>query len=1805
MRGSTDKKIQFGRFDIKQYVKRDSYNQYRLYFFLGGLLSPVFTFIVFNNNQNHQNLIIDLSIPFIFIGIAMYSFYSEKLSKNLKYVFFGICVLLTLYAYLIFARSGYTSNNFLAFLVAYLAILIGINDHRLSVIYFIYYLAIFAIVRFFIPAHLHPVGSGVEMTMMGIIALVGFLIHYNSHKSLKTILYNEGFLNNILNTTADGIILLDENGIILDVNKKAENIFKWQGKKEITGKHYGDLLMNKNEKIHIGKTQLKKSDGTSLTSEININKAEYGGYHYQIVLITDVTDSILRSRELEMVKSQLVESEKTYRELFDNSYDLLFIVNGSLIIIDTNKRVMNQTSHNDDYFHNKKITEFIPENEVADFESWIKNSNNKFIPEKSFSLLGEKYDLNFRRTDYYDKEHFVIAARPAAARLKYESILKESRDRMTMILENINSIIYYQEVDVHGETRIRYLSPKIEDVIGISVDEFLTLTKAGKVNDLIHPEDFNLVSEKRKQVIREKVSVEFMYRVRKNNEFIWLEERIYPKFDENGNHVANFGVSTDVSAAQKSKSDLESSNRRNRDFIARNLAGFYRLDTDKNILDCNDSFAKIFGYGSAGEIIGKNVNEIYKDSSDRNSFIQNLREKKSIINNESMITLKNNRVIWILENASLITDADDNEVIESTVFDITDLKKTELALEKSEETLSMILTNIEDLIYNVEFNDDGTRFFNYLGNQVERITGLTKEEYMERVNNKTIHEFIHPDDLNELYSKTEELKLKKNNQDFTYRFKLKNGNYIWIEESVFPQFDKDGKLKRLFGVVREISEKKEYEEALIHSEERYRTLFEKNLAGVFRTTINGKFLECNDAFVKIFGFQSKEELFSKSIGDLYFTKEDRENYLKELRKKGALFNYELSHKRKDGTKIWVLANVAMVNNRNNEPEIIQGTLVDITELKKTSEALTDSEEKFRLLFEATNDAIFILESDRIVDCNEKSLETFSCSIEEKNKDIGKGVRLYEMSPKFQPDGIPSYEKLAIKIKEVLAGHSQMFYWRFIRKDGILFDAEVSLNSFHLNDKNFIQAIIRDITARMKAEVALRESEERFKMLSNATIEGIIFTDNGMIVDSNEQFAFLYGFKSRNQVIGRNIDEFLYDNDDIQKVRKIITEQSEEKFEVKSKRQDGKLIWVESKGRMIPYHGKRLRVSVVYDITVRKLKEQELQESRESFMSLTELSPNGSIIHIDGVIQYANPSVMRFLGYNDMSELKGKNLLDFLTVDQHEKSLDRIKRIKKGENIGFAEFVINNKKGQHFEIGVQSVRIVYNGTEAIHVIISDLSQQKQLQKEKLRAQLAEETNLLLAKEIQERKDAEQRLWETQMFTTNMFNSSMDMIMASDRNNLITQVNNSVLKIFGYKTEEIIGLHPAKLYASEADFEVVRMALLEKGTFSGEIKNVDKNGHVFISYLSASVLRNTQGKIIGTMGISRDITETLKAQKKIQEQNAQIRSIFDNASNMLIWTIDRNYCLVSYNNNFTDIITNHFHIIPKKGMSIVDIIRPRLSDELFDYSIKSFEKTFNGENSELEGPFKTENGNTIWIETFLNPIFFEDGSINEISCISHEITEKKAIESQIRQSLKEKEVLLKEVHHRVKNNLQVISSILNLQSSYVKDEQTLNILRESQNRIKSMSYIHESLYQTKNFSSINFSEYIVNLSNNLFHSYQIFDNFIELKLEVDPVNLNLDQAIPCGLIVNELITNSLKYAFKGKTEGMIFIGISEKGKAITIRIEDNGLGLPKGFNYRKTETLGLQLVVTLVEQLDGKLELKSEKGTKYLITFDKLN
>jgi two-component sensor histidine kinase len=191
-----------------------------------------------------------------------------------------------------------------------------------------------------------------------------------------------------------------------------------------------------------------------------------------------------------------------------------------------------------------------------------------------------------------------------------------------------------------------------------------------------------------------------------------------------------------------------------------------------------------------------------------------------------------------------------------------------------------------------------------------------------------------------------------------------------------------------------------------------------------------------------------------------------------------------------------------------------------------------------------------------------------------------------------------------------------------------------------------------------------------------------------------------------------------------------------------------------------------------------------------------------------------------------------------------------------------------------------------------------------------------------------------------------------------------------------------------------------------------------------------------------------------------------------------------------------------------------------------------------------------------------------------------------------------VLLKEIHHRVKNNLQIVSSLLYLQSRKTSDDQVLSVLRESQTRVRSMALIHEKLYQCDDFANINLEDYIRSLTSYLFNSYGVAPQMVTLHVNVESAPLGLDRAIPCGLIINELVSNALKYAFPTGKRGEIVIDLLHGGDGkVVLTVKDDGVGLPDGMDITDTPSLGLQLVNTLVKQLDGTIEVESAGGTAF--------
>ncbi|HEX9925796.1 MAG TPA: histidine kinase dimerization/phosphoacceptor domain -containing protein, partial [Anaerolineae bacterium] len=218
------------------------------------------------------------------------------------------------------------------------------------------------------------------------------------------------------------------------------------------------------------------------------------------------------------------------------------------------------------------------------------------------------------------------------------------------------------------------------------------------------------------------------------------------------------------------------------------------------------------------------------------------------------------------------------------------------------------------------------------------------------------------------------------------------------------------------------------------------------------------------------------------------------------------------------------------------------------------------------------------------------------------------------------------------------------------------------------------------------------------------------------------------------------------------------------------------------------------------------------------------------------------------------------------------------------------------------------------------------------------------------------------------------------------------------------------------------------------------------------------------------------------------------------------------------------------------------------------------------------------------------------------LQHDITERKKAEAQIEASLKEKEVLLQEIHHRVKNNLQVISSLLNLQSEYVEDQKALEVFQESQHRVRSMALIHEKLYRSENLAQIDFADYVRELSTYLFRSQTAKVQDITLTVQPENIFLDIDRAVPCGLMLNELVSNALKHAFPNGRPGEIRIELSiDNHRQLTLKVIDNGIGFLAEWDYQNTKSLGLQLVNTLVDQLDGKIELDRDNGMEFTITF----
>jgi PAS domain S-box-containing protein len=287
---------------------------------------------------------------------------------------------------------------------------------------------------------------------------------------------------------------------------------------------------------------------------------------------------------------------------------------------------------------------------------------------------------------------------------------------------------------------------------------------------------------------------------------------------------------------------------------------------------------------------------------------------------------------------------------------------------------------------------------------------------------------------------------------------------------------------------------------------------------------------------------------------------------------------------------------------------------------------------------------------------------------------------------------------------------------------------------------------------------------------------------------------------------------------------------------------------------------------------------------------------------------------------------------------------------------------------------------------------------------------------------------------------------------------------------------------------------------------------------------------------------------------------------------------------------------------KGHAVAGLVLPEYR-EAFTSLIAG---TFEGMAGKIEFEMNGLKGRRLWLETHAVPIRDAKGEIFASLGITRDITERKHAEDRMLAALAEKEILLKEIHHRVKNNLQVVASLLDLQSQTIEDAQTRLLFGESQRRIEAMSLIHENLYRSKDLAKIDFKEYVDDLTANVLALHTGWQEQITFQNDIRGVALGVEKAIPCGLIINELVTNALRHAFTGREKGALSVCMHSADDGMhSLSVSDDGTGFPEHLDFRNTKSLGMQLVISLVTQLGGAIELQRGSGTAFTITFQGSN
>lgn len=851
--------------------------------------------------------------------------------------------------------------------------------------------------------------------------------------------------------------------------------------------------------------------------------------------------------------------------------------------------------------------------------------------------------------------------------------------------------------------------------------------------------------------------------------------------------------------------------------------------------------------------------------------------------------------------------------------------------------------------------------------------------------------------------------------------------------------------------------------------------------------------------------------------------------------------------------------------------------------------------RYHGLASGTMEGLAFLQNNQVIDLNAQMMNILG---------ISKLEELEELNIK-ELFGARNWKKLTSR-----SGSIQEFY--FTNSNGLDLMVEGKLEVFKDSEKGLEHTLaLMNITERKRVEHDLLKTKERFRLLVENSPFGLFLVQESKVGYANAVAMELLGYSDEEKIYGTDFTSLISKSDfervteDINKVLQgkkvrysevtmVGADETERAVGLQMTlsffdQQPAVQITASDLSTRMELVRQQMRASsaeeanelLKIEIDQHKRTQNQLRESERFNSSIIESSID-MIIAFDNdgkIIQFNHAASVEFgLTIEDAKELHASQ---FLYNPKNFKAIS--------ESLNEAGYYAGEVTG------VRSTGEAFQMLISIAVLHGSEEEQKGF--------------VLVGRDVTDIHVAEMELRRSEERYRDILESASDLVFSINGKGYFTYANPSFYKTLGYTGENLETVHISDILGQDEKNDDWADTITGS---SQEIQFRSKLGQELRVIGGGSKQINGNNELLGVRCIYLDVSEVRAHQKDARRKSAKLESIFNSSRYILMFTINRQLEVTSMNNNVQGMLNQQFGFETSLGSPIIALLKNHTSPQRYKNQFQFFQRAFQGVQQQFELPLVDKNGDEVWYQMFVNPVSYGDDH-EELSCIAYEITDRKEIDQQIRSTLKEKEILLQEVHHRVKNNLQVISSMLNLQRRFIDDPKMLDILEESQNRISTMSFIHESLYQNSDFSSIGFAEYLKRLTQNLIHSYSRVSTNVELTCVLDDVQINLKQAIPCGLIVNELVSNALKYAFPGKRGGTIELRVEEKGQDIEIEVSDNGVGLPDDFDFETNESLGVYLVQALTDQLDGSLlvdnnqsenPLEKESGASFLVRFTPL-